>query len=86
MSWHDSSGYLVVDLLLCAGNFIFARQPTADNSAGLRTEEILIGSLLSVMSACPGNSLESFSGTAVGLVGIREFRLDRPVLFTWLLL
>jgi hypothetical protein len=69
----------VVDLLLCAGNFILARQPTADNFAGLRTDEILIGSLLSVVSACPGNSRTSFAGTADGLVGMCEFLELNPV-------
>jgi hypothetical protein len=58
----------------------FFFQPTAGNSAGLRTDETLIGSL-PVVSVVPGNSRESFSGTAAGLVGIRDPRLDNPELF-----
>jgi len=50
----------------------FFFQPTAGNSAGLRPENLLIGSLLSVVSDCPGSSRESFSGTADGLVEIRD--------------
>jgi hypothetical protein len=66
--------YSVVDLLLCAGNFILARQPARPGfpaSGPERPENFLVGSL-PVVSVVPGNSRESFSGTADGLVGIRD--------------
>jgi hypothetical protein len=82
MSWHDSSGYSVVDLLLCAGNFIFARQPARPllpASGPERPENFLVGSIFASNGAV--GSRPSFAGTAEDFVGIWEFLPLSPVLW-----